>query len=57
MVIEDDVFRIEPGSVAEFSMSKQELEQLLDSLPPEEDMVLFKMDSQGKVSVFSKTHD
>jgi len=54
MVIEDDVFRIEPGSVAEFSMSKKELEKLLDSLPPEVDTVLFKMDSDGKVSVFSQ---
>lgn len=55
MIIEDDVFRIEPGKVAEFSMSREELVKLLETLPEEVETILFKMDSRGKVSVYRRT--
>jgi hypothetical protein len=51
VIIEDDVFRIEPGTRAEFEISKVYLEKLLDNLPVEANEIHFSMDSHGTVRV------
>jgi hypothetical protein len=51
MTIEDDVLRIEPGFRAEFDISKEQLEKILDELPLGTEGVHFSMDSHGTVRV------
>lgn len=46
-------FSIKEGEVAEFKIPREQLEELLDSLPPGEQFVHFKMDSGGKVTVLT----
>jgi hypothetical protein len=42
---------IQSGSAAEFSFDRETLEEVLDSLPPGEGKVWFRIDSEGVVSV------
>lgn len=44
---------IKEGEVAEFELDREQLENLLDILPPEHKSILFKMDFEGKVSVIA----
>lgn len=47
----DGEYVIRSGSAAEFSFDRETLEEVLDSLPPGEDRVWFRIDSEGVVSV------
>ncbi len=42
-------YYIPVGQFAEFSFSREDLEQLLDDLPPEAKDIAFRMDHEGKV--------
>lgn len=49
MIVEDDVYRIEPGQTAEFTFSKKALQKILDSLPEDYNEVVFSLDHLGTI--------